>query len=598
VKKLSSLRHNFLNPTLIFLGIILYGILSYFEYTIVAQTIILIAIGLGSYSLVLETFSELFKKHFALDYIALVAVIVSVITGEYLVGAIIALMISTGVTLEAYGARQAKKSLTSLIDRIPQEVLLWEKDKETVKTKISKVKVGQSIFIRKGEVIPLDGTLESLKGLTDESSLTGEPYYIDKLQGDLLRSGTVNSGDAIVVKVTKEEADSTYRKIIEMVQSAQIEKAPLIRLADKYSTFFTLVTFFISLFAYFNLGGLDGVLAVLVVATPCPLIIATPIALLGGVNAAAKQRIIIKKLAVLETLSRVDTMVFDKTGTLTLGRPKLTTISIIQTKYSYDEILSFAAAIERNSLHPLAKTIVEAAKEKKVKHLIAHDTQEIVGKGISGIINNTEYVLRKLPEENSDGMQIEMLEGKKQIAVFSFADVLKKDSKPIISRLKQAGYELFIFTGDKKKTADKIALELGEGITVRAEMKPEDKQKGIEELKKQKKVIAMIGDGINDAPALALADVGMVFSNEEQTASSEAADIVLLGGDFQQATQTLSISKRSVNIAMQSIIFGIGASIICMILASFGLIPPLLGAGIQEVIDVAVILNALRAAHA
>lgn len=598
MKKLSSLRHNFLNPTLIFLGIILYGILSYFEYTIVAQTIILIAIGLGSYSLVLETFSELFKKHFALDYIALVAVIVSVITGEYLVGAIIALMISTGVTLEAYGARQAKKSLTSLIDRIPQEVLLWEKDKETVKTKISKVKVGQSIFIRKGEVIPLDGTLESLKGLTDESSLTGEPYYIDKLQGDLLRSGTVNSGDAIVVKVTKEEADSTYRKIIEMVQSAQIEKAPLIRLADKYSTFFTLVTFFISLFAYFNLGGLDGVLAVLVVATPCPLIIATPIALLGGVNAAAKQRIIIKKLAVLETLSRVDTMVFDKTGTLTLGRPKLTTISIIQTKYSYDEILSFAAAIERNSLHPLAKTIVEAAKEKKVKHLIAHDTQEIVGKGISGIINNTEYVLRKLPEENSDGMQIEMLEGKKQIAVFSFADVLKKDSKPIISRLKQAGYELFIFTGDKKKTADKIALELGEGITVRAEMKPEDKQKGIEELKKQKKVIAMIGDGINDAPALALADVGMVFSNEEQTASSEAADIVLLGGDFQQATQTLSISKRSVNIAMQSIIFGIGASIICMILASFGLIPPLLGAGIQEVIDVAVILNALRAAHA
>ncbi|MDQ5900878.1 MAG: Cadmium-translocating P-type ATPase [Patescibacteria group bacterium] len=597
MKKLSSLRHNFLNPTLIFLGIILYGILSYFEYTTVAQTIILIAIGLGSYSLVLETFSELFKKHFALDYIALVAVIVSVITGEYLVGAIIALMISTGVTLEAYGARQAKKSLTSLIDRIPQEVLLWEKDKETVKTKISKVKVGQSIFIRKGEVIPLDGTLESLKGLTDESSLTGEPYYIDKLQGDLLRSGTVNSGDAIVVKVTKEEADSTYRKIIEMVQSAQIEKAPLIRLADKYSTFFTLVTFFISLFAYFNLGGLDGVLAVLVVATPCPLIIATPIALLGGVNAAAKQRIIIKKLAVLETLSRVDTMVFDKTGTLTLGRPKLTTISIIQTKYSYDEILSFAAAIERNSLHPLAKTIVEAAKEKKVKHLIAHDTQEIVGKGISGIINNTEYVLRKLPEENSDGMQIEMLEGKKQIAVFSFADVLKKDSKPIISRLKQAGYELFIFTGDKKKTADKIALELGEGITVRAEMKPEDKQKGIEELKKQKKVIAMIGDGINDAPALALADVGMVFSNEEQTASSEAADIVLLGGDFQQATQTLSISKRSVNIAMQSIIFGIGASIICMILASFGLIPPLLGAGIQEVIDVAVILNALRAAH-
>lgn len=594
---IKSVYTNFREPSLVIIGIILYGLLLFLNMQLPALAVILLAIGIGSYSLLLETWSSLLKKQFALDYIAILAVVVSVITGEYLVGSLIALMISSGVTLEAYGASQAKKSLTNLVDRIPQEVILWKNNAPGKTAKLAQVAVGQDIFIRKGEVIPLDGELVSEQGLTDESSLTGEPYLIDKVKGDIIRSGTVNTGDAFIIRVTKAEKDSTYRKIISMVQSAQVEKAPLVRLADKYSTFFTLVTTLIAGFAFFNLGGLKGALAVLVVATPCPLIIATPIALLGGVNAGAKKRIIIKKLSVLETLQRVTTIVFDKTGTITLGQPQLTTIDVIDKTYDQNKVLAIAAAIERNSLHPLAKAITAAAKEKKVKSLTVSNVKEELGKGIQGEISDTTYTIKKREESSSDVMQIEVLSHNKLIAVFSFADVLKSDSKPIISSLRQLGYELFVFTGDRKSAAEKIISQLGTEVQVRAEMKPEDKQKGVADLKKQKKVIAMIGDGINDAPALALSDVGMVFSNEEQTAASEAADIVILGGDFALASQTFTIAKKTIAIAMQSILFGIGASIVAMILASFGLIPPLFGAGLQEAIDVAVILNALRASR-
>lgn len=594
---LKTIYTNFLIPLLVLLGIVTYGILSLLHLQLFAMLVILAAIGMGSYSLFLKTVSSLLKKQFALDYIAILAVVVSVITGEYLVAAIIALMISSGVTLEAYGAKQAKKSLTNLIDRIPQDVLLWGGNAPGEKVKLSRVAVGQEIFIRKGEVIPLDGELVSDRGNTDESSLTGEPYFIEKVKGDLIRSGTINIGEPIIIKVTKSEADSTYRKIIKMVQDAQVEKAPLVRLADRYSTFFTIITTIIAAFAYFHLGGLRGALAVLVIATPCPLIIATPIALLGGVNAAAKKRIIIKKLSVLESLQRVNTIVFDKTGTITLGQPQLTTIAIKDKSYTHQQILSIALAIERNSLHPLAKAIIQKASVQKAPLLHVQDVKEELGKGIRGKIENTTYHIQKLNESEAEGMQVELRAGSKQVAVFTFTDVLKNDSKPIIARLKKLGYQLYIFTGDKKAAAQAITEQLGTSVHVQAEMKPEDKQQGIQELKKEKRVIAMIGDGINDAPALALADVGMVFSNEEQTAASEAADIVLLGGNFALASETFTIAKRTIHIALQSILWGIGVSIFGMILASFGLIPPLLGAGLQEAIDVAVILNALRASH-
>lgn len=596
VSKLISFFSTFKIPLIILLGIILYLLLGATKLPTVGLVIILGVIFLGSYRLVLETIISLIKKQFALDYIAILAVLVSLLTREFLVGAVIALMLASGETLEDFGAAKARQSLTKLIDRIPRDVWLWQKNRADKKIKLESVKVGQHILIRKGEVIPLDGVLNSKAGITDESSLTGEPYPVEKIEGDIIRSGTVNIGDAIVVKVTKASKDSTYRKIITLVESAQQEKAPLVRLADRYSTIFTIITFTIAGFAFWHNPTLESILAVLVVATPCPLIIATPIALLGGVNAAAKKRIIIKKLASIEVLARVNAIILDKTGTITLGKPRVTKVEIDDSKLDKKTILSIAEAIERSSLHPLAKAIVAFAASQKAPIIHAVKITEKVGVGISGTVNNKIYTLSRLPH-TSAVMSIEMREGKKRIAIFSFEDEIKEDSKTILEKLKELGVSLSLFTGDKKAVAEKVASQLGGHMDVHAEATPEEKQLGIATLKKKGRITAMVGDGINDAPALAQADVGMVFSSEEQTASTNAADIVFLGGNFSLILESMTLSKRTIGIALQSILWGIGLSIGAMILAAFGFIPPLYGAILQEGIDVVVIINALRASR-
>lgn len=596
MKKIIQLAHAFLIPLIVVGGILFYGIFYLLHFTLLADVIVLSVILLGSYDMIKETIISLTKRQFGLDYIAILAIVVAVFTGEFLVAAILALMVSTGRTLEDYGVSQAKKSLTALVDRIPTDVTLWKHDKPDGKEQLGKVTVGTEIFIFKGQVIGLDGILISENAQTDESSLTGEPYFIDKVRGDIIRSGTINIGQPMVIKVTKAEKDSTYKKIIDMVKQAEEEKSPFIRLADQYSTVFTITTLGIATFTYiYSNFDLARVLAVLAVATPCPLIIATPIALLGGVNASAKRKIIVKKLAALEVLSRVNTILFDKTGTITLGIPKLAHLLIEDKKYTQTRVLSIANAIERNSLHPLAKAIVSEAKSINAQILAATDIKETVGSGISGLVDGKEYTLAKVKE--TLGMTIALTYQKKRIALLQFEDEIKEESKETIAHLIKKGLELKILTGDKEEAARRIVQQLGSEVKIHAECSPEDKQKEIQELKKQGKITAMVGDGINDAPALALADVGMAFTNQEQTAASEAADIVFFGGDFSMVLQSLKIAQRTISIAQQSIRWGIGLSVVAMIFASVGFIPPILGAGLQEAIDVAVILNALRASR-
>ncbi len=596
MKQKVSLLNTFRIPATVIFLIILYLALLVLKFNLAATIVAIFATLLGSYRLFYETASSILKKNFALDYIAILAIIVSLATQEYLVATILALMISSGRTLEDYGVSQAKKSLTKLAERIPNEVFLWSNGKIGEKTNIEKIKKGQEIFVRKGEVIGLDGVLVSKDGLADESSLTGEPYTIEKIEGDPIRSGTINIGQPIVIKITKESGDSTYNKIVAMVKSAQDEKSPFIRLADSYSGIFTVVTLFITGFAYIYSGfDLIRALAVLAIATPCPLIIATPIALLGGVNASSKKHIIVKKLAALEVLARAQALIFDKTGTITLGKPKVSEFKNLTKNYSDEEILAIAESIERNSLHPLAKAVVSFAKENKTPILHAEKIEEKIGSGISGTLKNKTYTLSKLPSR--EGMMIGVFEDKTHLATFVFEDEIKQESRTIIKDLKKRGFELFIFTGDKQAAAEKVVASLGEDIVIKAESTPEDKQRGIADLKKKGVVTAMVGDGINDAPALALADVGMVFSNEEQTAASEAADMVFLGGNFSLVVDSLNIAKRTIGIAKQSIFVGIGISILGMIFASLGFISPLGGAFLQEAIDVAVIINALRASR-
>lgn len=596
LRRYFQLAKDFKNPLMVLAGTIAYLLLSLFHFKAAALVVVLASIGLGSYTLFRDTVVSLLKKSFALDYIAILAIVTALLTREYFVAAVLALMVSSGKTLEEYGVSQAKKSLTKLVERIPDSVILWESNRAGKKERIRNIRVGQEILVRKGEVIALDGVLVSRVGQTDESSLTGEPYFVDKIKGDQIRSGTINIGDLIVIKVTRAEKDSTYKKIVAMVKEAQEEKSPLVRLASKYSMAFTVISLAIAAFAYISSGhNLTYVLAVLAIATPCPLLIATPIALLGGVNASAKKRIIVKKLSSLEALTRVTAIIFDKTGTITLGKPQLTKLDIVAKKYEAKDVLGIAEAIERNSLHPLAKAVVSYAREKNAPVLHAVDIKEKIGSGISGVVHGKRYSLSKIPETSR--MTIGLMEGKRTIALFIFEDQLKKESKDIVANLKKSGLEMFIFTGDKREVAEKVARQIGGNVVVKAECTPEDKKKGIEELRKQGKIVAMVGDGINDAPALAFADVGLVFSNEEQTAASEAADIVFLGGDFSLVMESFNIAKRTIGIAKQSIIGGIGLSILGMILASVGIIPPIAGAGIQEAIDVIVIINSLRASR-
>src|SRR3989338_536915 len=588
--------NSFFIPIIVAVGIIL---ALFFQFVLkmqeTATIVLLLIIFVGSLELIQDTWNSIRNKKFALDYIAILAISVGLASGQYLVSAIIVLMLSGGNTLEKYGMARARSSLTKLTDRIPSSVFLWKKGKIGKKVSIASVGIGTNIVVRRGEVIPLDGTLISDSALVDESSLTGEVYIMEKMKGDRMRSGTVNGGDVLIISVTKIDKDSTYRKIIEMVEAAQREKTPLIRLADKYSVIFTIITLILSGIAYFVSHDLSRVLSVLVIATPCPLILATPIALMGGMNRAGKKRIIMKNLASLEVLSRVDTIIFDKTGTITLGKPSITKLTIIDTTFTEKEVCEIAASIERNSLHPFAKAIVLYAQEKKYSQKSSKNVIEKIGQGISGIVEGKNYTLSKIG--NTTGMKIQLLSAGHQIAIFEFEDTIKKTSATIIKNLKNSGLEVLIYTGDKHEVAMELIKQLGQKIQIKSECTPEDKKNGINELKKQRKIIAMVGDGINDAPALALADVGLVFSNEEHTAASEAADIVFLGGDFALVTEVIEIGRDTIHIATQSIVFGIGLSIIGMIFATVGFIPALIGAFLQETIDIAVIFKALRASR-
>lgn len=583
----------FLIPIFVFLTLAAGIILKYgYHSNLLSNIIFIIGIIPGSIQVLIESIISFSKRDFAIDYLAILTITVSLVSQQLLVGSVIVLMITGGNALERYAQSRAKSSLTSLTNRIPHDVLLYENETDNKKVKIESVKIGQKIFVRKGEVIPLDGVLVSGYSQIDESSLTGEPYFVDKLKGDKIRSGTINMGASIVIKVSKEDKDSTYRQIINMVRKAQEEKSPMIRMAHQYNWIFTVIALLIATGAYLYWHNFNYILAVLVIATPCPLLLATPVALIGGMSANAKKKIIVKNLGSIEDLSRVDTLVFDKTGTITLGKPILKKINIIDKNYNKSKVLSIAEAIERNSLHPVAHSIIKEARKEKVQSLVASDVEEKPGSQISGKIGNKKFILMRGKESSLD--DVHLIEGKKLIAEFIFDDIIKSDAKSIIKKLEEQGMDIHVFTGDKKAAADKLKSDIDMNVDVQYEMSPEDKQKGIKFIKKRGKTVAMIGDGINDAPALALADIGMVFSHEEHTASSEAADIVFLGGGFSEVYDSINISKRTMKIARQSMFTGIGLSIIGMFFAAGGFIVPIAGAVIQEIIDVSVIFNSLR----
>lgn len=567
-----------------------------FKNVFITNAILSLGILVGSYQLIRDSYVSLKQKSFALDYIAILAIMTGLITGNFFVAGVIVLMMAGGNTLEIYAQALAQKSLTSLSNRIPHEVLVSTGPGSTIKQSITSVEIGSQILVRKGEVVPLDGKLESESAELDESSLTGEPYPVTRKQGELLRSGVVNRGESLIITTTVADQNSTYRKIIKLVEAAQQEKPPFLQAADRLSGWFTLVAILLAGTAYGISADLNRALAVLVIATPCPLILAAPIAMIGGMNAAAKQRIIFKRLAALEVLAQVNAMIFDKTGTLTFGIPKMTGLQIINNDAGTStekQILAIASGLEKHSLHPFAKAIVSYSEEKDIASADITEVTELLGKGITGKYHGDTYSIRR-GQNRTDS--VSLFKGKQPLAHFQFTDVLKPSTKSQLTDLQNQNISLHIFTGDSTERASELEKQLPSGITIKAELSPEEKRNGIAAIRKKGITTAMVGDGINDAPALALADVGIVFSHEEHTAASEAADVVLLGGNITGIATALKLARHTIFISKQSMYIGLGLSCLGMVIAAFGGLPPIFGAISQEVIDVAVILNALRAA--
>jgi heavy metal translocating P-type ATPase len=543
------------------------------------------------------------------DIIALVAIGASLLLGQYVAAAVIVIMLTGGNALEEFAKNRARKELDSLLKRKPTiaHLLVNGEEKEVP---VDQVKVGDSILLKPGDMIPVDGKI--YKGFTsvDESAITGESLPENKKSGDEVLSGSINLDGVVEIHATKISKESQYETIIKLVSEASTKKSPLVRLADIYSLPFTILTFTLSGIAWFISGDPVRALSVLVVATPCPLLIATPVAIVSGMSRAASRGVIIKSGGVLEQLSRLKAIAFDKTGTVTQGKPTVMGVDPCEGT-TKDELLKIAASVEKFSTHILAKVVVDTAEKQKLNLYKVSKSKEIPGKGItaeikgkkvyvgsfallkdSGIDVNSPICVGHSEQENT---ALYVASGNKYLGSISFVDPLRPEAKQTIADLKSSGVKNFIMiTGDRKQVGEYIGNQLG--ITkVESEVLPADKVNILLAEKKKFSPIAMVGDGINDAPVLAASDVGVALGAKGSTAASEAADAVIMQDDLGRLDELVSISKRSVFIAKQSIFTGMGLSSILMVFAVAGFIVPVAGAFMQEAIDVIVILNALRA---
>ncbi|MCA9330757.1 cadmium-translocating P-type ATPase [Candidatus Saccharibacteria bacterium] len=539
---------------------------------------------------------------YGVDILAATAIIASVWLGEYWAGMIIVLMLTGGEALEDYAERRAKRELTALLARKPMTARVL-RGKKTVEVKASTVEVGDKIVVLPGEVVPVDGEIIEGVSSIDESSLTGESLPIEKKLGDSVLSGSVNMDGTLTLRAINDAAHSQYQQIIKLVQTAANSQAPFVRLADQYSIPFTIVAFMIAGAAWFVSGDPVRFLEVIVVATPCPLLLGAPIALISGMSRSARHGIIIKTGSALEQLAQTQTIALDKTGTLTQGKPVVGEIKTYG-KTTKTQALSLAAALESGSSHVLAQAVLAAATKAKAPAKKAKLVKEHSGHGVSGTVDGKTVLLGRAGYLAEYGVDMpKKLAGKQTtsylasggflVASISFTDELRPESKSMLKRLRQLGIKhTLMVTGDNQATAQAIGKKLG--ITqVVANCLPGDKIRAVEAV--PKKPVAFVGDGVNDAPVLTAADVGIALGARGSTAASESADVVIMLDDVTKVSTSVAIAKRTFFIAKQSILIGIFISIGLMGVFSTGRFKASTGALLQEVVDVVVIINALRA---
>lgn len=552
-------------------------------------------------ALLIEILRSLLRGEVGLDIVAALSMSAALLFGETLAAAVVAVMYSGGTFLESFAEGRARREMRDLLSRVPRTATR-HRNGALEDVPLDSVLPGDRLLIRRGDVVPVDGTVESSSAFLDTSALTGESLPVKTTSSGEAMSGSTNAGEAFDLVAMRPAKDSTYAGIVRLVEEAQASKAPMSRLADRWSLAFLLVTVAIAFSAWRFTGDPIRTVAVLVVATPCPLILAVPVALVAGLSCAARYGVLIKGAGPLEAMARARTLILDKTGTLTDGRPQIVSIDT-HGGIQEDEVLRLAAALDQATKHPVAQAIVAAAGERGLALPVPKEVTETPGEGLAGlvcgrsvVVGGHGFVIRHVgatavehPALAAGSVLVAVGIDGKLAGHLVMADPLRDDTHGMLSALRR----ILLATGDRQDVAERVAEGLGiDGI--RAGLTPDQKVLLVLTERKHGPVM-MVGDGVNDAPALAAADIGVAMGARGAAASAEAADVVLLVDRVDRVGAGVEIARGARRIALESVVAGIGLSVIGMVAAALGYLTPVQGALIQEAIDVAVILNALRA---
>lgn len=553
---------------------------------------------------------DLMAGRMGVDAVAFISMSAALLLGQPLAGVVVAVMYAGGNLLEDFAVARAERDLKSLTDRAPR-IAHRRRGDSLEDVAIEDVAVGDTVLVRAGEVIPIDGVILAASATLDEAALTGEPIPVTRSKGDPVHSGTINAGETFEMRATASASESTYAGIIKLVTAAQTAKTPFIRLADRYALLLLPVTLVLAAAAWLWSGDPIRGLAVLVASTPCPLILAAPVAFIAGISRAARRGVLVKGGAAIEALARTHTVMFDKTGTLTVGGARLVAIETAPHQ-SADEIMRLAGSLEQASHHVVAAAIVAAARARGLVLSQPTEVKETMGSGLQGLVEGRQvrvgsfdlvygegrpppWAVRALRRASwRSALSVFVSADGTTIGAILLADELRRETPRAVQNLRAAGVKrIMMVTGDRAESADTIAAAL-DLDAVLAERVPSDKVEAVV-VEQRLHPTVMVGDGINDAPALAAADVGIALGARGASASSEAADVVILVDQLDRVSDAVAIARRTRRIAIQSIAAGMGMSGLAMIAAAFGYLTPVEGALTQEAIDVAVILNALRA---
>jgi len=563
-----------------------------------AQIIITLMGSIMALSMFVEMVKTLRSGKYGVDLLAITAIVATLAVSEYWAGLVVLIMLTGGDSLEDYAAKRANTELKALLDNSPRTAHRLV-DGQLTDIPVEEASVADQLVVKPGELVPVDGHLIDGTALFDESSLTGESKPVEKVVGDDLMSGAVNGDSAVTMIVDKVAADSQYQQLVKLVKESEARPAKFVRLADRYAVPFTLVAYVIAGVAWAMSGDPHRFAEVLVVASPCPLILAAPVALVSGMSRTSRNGIVVKTGDMLEKLSTAKSAAFDKTGTITSGQ--LTVNQIIpQASFTAEQVLHLAASAEQNSSHILARSIVKYANHTPLS--TANDLAEVTGNGVTAQVDDHAVKVGKLSFVDPNTSQKPLAQTAIYVAiddqyagVITFIDNVRPEAAATLQALHAEGVQnVMMLTGDQRAIADKIAAEVGID-TVQADLLPADKIKNLKAIPEAGRPVIMVGDGVNDAPSLAVADVGIAMGAHGSTAASESADVVILKDDLSRVVTAIQIAKDTMAVAKQSVWIGIAICTILMLIASSGIIPALFGAMLQEVVDTVSILWALRA---